>query len=251
VPGRPLLVASIGLALTAPVAATDAATTPVATRTPPVLTAVEAPPLLTPYELARTRGQPVAVLTRSTVLRTAPRGQRLWRVRQKTDFGTPTVLAVVDERGGWLRVMEKQLPNGRTGWIKASAAGIVNSPWSMRADLSERLVEVFRDGRVVRRIRVGIGKPTTPTPLGRFAVTDKLHYSSPSPAYGCCVLGLTGRQPLVPSQWPDGLRMAIHGTNDPGTIGAPASLGCLRASESDMRWLVRRLYLGSILTIQA
>jgi lipoprotein-anchoring transpeptidase ErfK/SrfK len=250
VPRRPLLVASIGLAIAAPIAATEAATTPAATPSPPVLTAVEAPPLLTAYELARTRGQPVAVLTRSTVLRSSPRGPRLWRVRQETDFGTPTVLAVVDERGGWLRVMEKQLPNGSTGWIRASAAGIVHSPWSMRADLSERLVEVSRDGRVVRRIRVGVGKPTTPTPLGRFAVTDKLHYSSPNPSYGCCVLALTGRQPLVPSQWPDGLRMAIHGTSDPGTIGAPASLGCLRASEADMRWLVRRLYLGSILTIK-
>jgi L,D-transpeptidase-like protein len=251
VPWRPLLVAGIGLALTTPVAATGAAGTPDEAGTPPVLTAVEAPPLLTAYELARTRGQPVAVLTRSTTLRSAPAGPRLWRVNQRTDFGTPTVLAVVDERGGWLRVMEKQLPNGRTGWIKAGAAGIVLSPWSMRADLSDRLVEVLKDGRVVKRIPVGIGKPTTPTPLGSFAVTDKLHYSKPNPAYGCCVLGLTGRQPLVPSQWPDGLRMAIHGTNDPGSIGAPASLGCLRASEADMRWLVKRLYLGSVLTIRA
>jgi lipoprotein-anchoring transpeptidase ErfK/SrfK len=210
---------------------------------------VEAPPLLTAYELARTRGQPVAVLNRSTSLRTRPGGPRLWKLRAKTDFGTPTVLAAVDERGGWLRVMEKQLPNGRTGWIPGNAAGIVHSPWSLRADLSERLVEVLRDGHVVRRMSVGIGKESTPTPLGRFAVTDKLHYSSPNPSYGCCVLALTGRQPLVPSQWPDGLRMAIHGTNDQSTIGEAASLGCLRATEADMRWLVRHVYLGSVLTI--
>jgi lipoprotein-anchoring transpeptidase ErfK/SrfK len=244
-------VASIGLAISLPVAFTHAATTPEGPPTPPVLAAVEAPPLLTAYELARTRGQPVAVLTRPTALRTRPGGSELWRLNTRTDFGTPTVLAAVDERGGWLRVMEKQLPNGRTGWIRGSAAGIVQSPWSLRADVSDRLVEVLRDGRVVRRIHVGIGKAATPTPLGRFAVTDKLHYRDGTQGYGCCVLALTGRQPLVPSPYKDGLRMAIHGTSDAGTIGGAWSNGCLRANDADMRWLVRRVYLGSILTIRA
>jgi lipoprotein-anchoring transpeptidase ErfK/SrfK len=238
------------VAIAAPVAIRDAAAIPEIKASPPVLTAVEAPPLLTAYELARTRGQPVAMLTEPTELRTKPGGPPLWRLRTRSDFGTHTFLAAVDERGGWLRVMEKQLPNGRTGWIRGSAAAILHSPWSLRADLSERIVEVSRDGRVVRRIRVGIGKPTTPTPLGRFAVTDKLHYSKPAPGYGCCVLALTGRQPLVRSPWRDGLRMAIHGTDDPATIGGAASLGCLRASEADMTWLVRRIYLGSVLTIR-
>jgi lipoprotein-anchoring transpeptidase ErfK/SrfK len=239
----------VGLAIAGPPAVIDGLSTPEVKAYAPVLAAVEAPPLLTPYALARTLGQPVAVLTRSAVMRATPGGRRLWRLARRTDYGTPTVLAAVGERGAWLQVMEKRLPNGRTGWIPSSATGIVPSPWSLRADLSQRLLEVRLDGHVVRRIRVGVGKLATPTPLGRFAVTDKLRFTSLTRAYGCCVLALTGRQPLVRSRWRDGLRMAIHGTSDPGTIGGAASLGCLRASDADVRWLVHNVYLGSLVTI--
>jgi lipoprotein-anchoring transpeptidase ErfK/SrfK len=45
--------------------------------------------------------------------------------------------------------------------------------------------------------------------------------------------------------------MAIHGTSAPSSIGKAASFGCLRASEADMRWLMRNVWLGSMVTISA
>jgi lipoprotein-anchoring transpeptidase ErfK/SrfK len=235
----------VGLALAAPLAVADGLT-PGRVEAFEQAKAVHVP---SAYEAARRRGQPVAVLTRATVLRASPNGRRIARLRTRTEFGTPTVLAATGERDGWLRVMARQLPNGRMGWIPTRAAGMVASPWSLRADLSRRLVTVFRDGRVARRFSVGIGKPSTPTPSGRFAITDKLHFTTRSPAYGCCAIALTGRQPRAGSGWRGGLRLAIHGTSAPSSIGQAASAGCLRAQDADVRWLVRHAYLGSIVEI--
>jgi lipoprotein-anchoring transpeptidase ErfK/SrfK len=97
---------------------------------------------------------------------------------------------------------------------------------------------------------VGVGAPSTPTPTGRFAVTDGLRAAAGSP-YGCCILALSGHQPHVPQGWAGGDRLAIHGTSDPATIGAAASLGCLHATDADLRRLMRIVSLGSIVTIRA
>ena len=52
-----------------------------------------------------------------------------------------------------------------------------------------------RDGRVVHTMRVAVGKASTTTPVGLFAVTDTLRIDGGSRAYGCCALPITGRQP--------------------------------------------------------
>jgi lipoprotein-anchoring transpeptidase ErfK/SrfK len=248
VPRRPLLVASVGLAVFAPLAISDALSTgevEAHRNTSPA----GGEQLASAYTRARRRGRPVAVLTRTTVLRASPGGRRIARLRRRTEFGTPVVLAAVGERGNWLRVMATQVPSGRTGWIPSSAAGVVPSPWFLRVDLSRRSVTVLRNGRVVRRFRVGIGRPSTPTPTGRFAVTDKLAFTGGSTAYGCCALALSGRQTHIEPGWRGGNRLAIHGTRSPASIGQAASFGCMRARDADVRWLVHNAYLGTIVEI--
>ena len=59
------------------------------------------------------------------------------------------------------------------------------------------------------------------------------------------MLALNGHQPKLPAGWSGGDRLAIHGTNSPGTIGTPASAGCLRAADADLRILIRRVPLGT------
>jgi lipoprotein-anchoring transpeptidase ErfK/SrfK len=93
----------------------------------------------------------------------------------------------------------------------------------------------------LRRIGVAIGAPATPTPQGRFAVTDKLSNFWPS-LYGCCAIALSGRQTRPTPGWSGGNRLAIHAGS--GT-GAAVSNGCLRAAARDMRFLMRVLPLGT------
>jgi hypothetical protein len=61
-------------------------------------------------------------------------------------------------------------------WIdrRSSAVRVAAAPVSIEADLSRRRVEHRRGDRVVKSVRVAIGRSGSPTPTGRFAITDKL-----------------------------------------------------------------------------
>jgi lipoprotein-anchoring transpeptidase ErfK/SrfK len=97
---------------------------------------------------------------------------------------------------------------------------------------------------------VTVGRPGSTTPTGRFSVTDKLGGPGLSPYYGCCVLALSGTQPNLPAGWSGGDRLAIHGTNDPGSIGTASSAGCLRGGDSDLKRLMRQVPLGTPVEIR-
>jgi lipoprotein-anchoring transpeptidase ErfK/SrfK len=186
-------------------------------------------------------------------LRARPGGAVVARVDATTEFGSPATLAVAAKRGRWFGVVSTRLPNGRLGWVDSQAGTFRKSRTrvSVTVDLSARRLVVRRGDRVLRRVTVAVGRPGSPTPTGRFAVTDKLAGSGYSAAYGCCILALSAHQPSLPSGWRGGDRIAVHGTNDPGSIGTAASAGCPRASDADMRFLLRAVPLGAPVFVRA
>jgi lipoprotein-anchoring transpeptidase ErfK/SrfK len=152
---------------------------------------------------------------------------------------------VVARRDGWLRVLAPERPNHRPAWIPERTARIGTVDVSIHVDRSRRMLTVRRSGRVVRRLPVAVGRPGTPTPLGRFGVTDRLRTGRGDSPYGCCALALSGHQTKLLPGWPGGDRLAIHATPQPETIGTAASLGCLRAADRHMRALMRIVPLGA------
>jgi lipoprotein-anchoring transpeptidase ErfK/SrfK len=107
----------------------------------------------------------------------------------------------------------------------------------------------MRNGRLVRKIPVGIGAPGSPTPTGRFAVAEKM--SGPfGPAFGCCILALTARQPHLPHGWNRRITyyVAIHAGSGQG---AAVSAGCLHATEAEVRYLMRTVPLGTPVEISS
>ena len=188
-----------------------------------------------------------AVVRRPVPLRARPNGPVIARAGTTTEFGSARVLSVAARRGAWLGVVATETPNGKLAWVHGENRGLRlrRSAHSLHADLSGRWLELRRGGRRARRIGVAIGRPGSETPTGRFAVTDKLRGASYSPYYGCCILALSGRQPKLPPGWRGGDRLAIHGTDTPGTIGFPASAGCLRAADAELERLMRRVPLGT------
>jgi lipoprotein-anchoring transpeptidase ErfK/SrfK len=135
--------------------------------------------------------------------------------------------------------------------VRQRAVRVLSEEWSIAVDLSRRRATLRRRGRAVRSFPVAVGTAAYPTPTGRFGVTDRLSTGGPGSAYGCCILALSGHQPHVPQDWPGGDRIAIHGTNEPASVGTAASHGCLRASERTMRLLIARIPLGTQVTIHA
>ena len=197
------------------------------------------------------RGPFGAQLVRRTQLRAQPGGRVVRALGTHTGYGSERVLAVVARRGPWLGVLTDHLRNSRAGWIPVDSVTLLHEPYTLHVDLSKRELIVHHEGRRVRRITIAVGRPGNTTPTGRFAVTDLLRISRRDPAYGCCALALTGRQPNVPQGWSGGDRIAIHGTTNETTLGSPVSSGCLRAGDRDMRWLLERIPLGAPVRIRA
>ena len=187
------------------------------------------------------------------VVRSRPRGPVVARLGGQTEFGSPTTLAVAAQRGRWLGVVTTHVANGNLGWVDPQESAVRTSGTRVRItiDLSERRLVVRRGGKVVRRMTVAIGRASSPTPVGRFAVTDKLAGSRYGSYYGCCILALSAHQPNLPPGWTGGDRIAVHGTNDPGSIGNAVSAGCPRASADDMRFLMRVVPLGAPVFVRA
>ena len=190
-------------------------------------------------------------LERRTWLRSTPDGKRLRRLNERTEFGSPNILAVVERRDGWLRVVTPRLPNRRTGWIPESAGRLNGTDFSLHVDRSARRLTLRRAGRVVHRATIAVGRPGNETPLGRFAVTDKLRPRDAASPYGCCAIALTGHQTRLEPGWPGGDRLAIHGTPATWSIGKAISLGCMRAHAEDLKTLMSRVPLGAPVFIKA
>lgn len=220
---------------------------------------VQAPPPVGVPALGETRRTAEAVpngagphlgarILRRTGLRASPGGRLVTGIGPRTRFGGPQVVAVVARRGRWLGVLHQWMPNGRAGWVRARDVKLVAEPWSIEVDRSARTGVVRRDGEVVDRFPVSVGRPGSETPLGRFAVTDRL-VTRPGSPYGCCILALSGRQPRLPSGWAGGDRLALHGSAG-DAVGAAVSAGCLRLRERDLRRLMRRIPVGTRVTIR-
>ena len=189
---------------------------------------------------------PVAHIPRSRLLYDRPGGKPIVRVAGETEWNSPRVLSVVNRRGRWVAVLASELKNGKVGWMRMrEVASFDTVSWSLHADLSKRRLLVRHDGKVVRRIRIGVGRAGHSTPKGQFAVTDRLKVRDPGSPYGCCVLALTGHQNRLPPGWPGGDRLAVHATSDLSGLGNAVSLGCMRSHPADARWLIKRVPLGS------
>jgi lipoprotein-anchoring transpeptidase ErfK/SrfK len=136
-----------------------------------------------------------------------------------------------------------------TGWIRISGLELSRTRYSVRADLSRHLVKVLRGDKVIMRIPATTGAAASPTPPGRYFVTDRVPIPGGG-SFGTYAFGISGIQPNLPPGWGGGDQLAIHGTSDPGSIGTSASAGCLRVSERALGRLKPILGLGTPITIE-
>jgi hypothetical protein len=192
-----------------------------------------------------------AHILRRTTLRATPGGRVVARIGPFTEFGSERVLAVTGRRGGWLRVIASERKNRQRAWIRAAAARLGATDIWIKVDRSARRLTLRRGDKVLRRFPIAVGRPGNETPLGRFAVTDRLRTGRADSPYGCCALALSGHQTKLVAGWPGGDRLAIHGTPNEETVGTQASLGCMRAYTRDIKALMRKVPLGAPVFVRA
>ena len=90
-----------------------------------------------------------------------------------------------------------------------------------------RKLRVFRDGRLVLRATAGIGAHGTPTPRGSYYVNQRFRVIDSWGPFGPAAIGISAFSPVL-QEWAQGGPIAIHGTNDPSSVGRAASHGCSR-----------------------
>jgi lipoprotein-anchoring transpeptidase ErfK/SrfK len=118
----------------------------------------------------------------------------------------------------------------------------------VRVDVSEHRLTLLKGGKVVMRTAAATGASWSPTPPGKYFVTDRVPFS-PNSYLGAFAFGISDIQLRLPPGWGGGNQLAIHGTNDPGSIGRSASAGCLRVSAKALERLKPFLKLGTPVVI--
>jgi hypothetical protein len=172
------------------------------------------------------------------------------RARLATEDGVPEVYLllarVTDARGrAWVRVRVPGRPNGRVGWLPREALGEFHvTNWLLEISLSSRRLSAYYKGGLRRTAPVGVGKPSTPTPVGRFWIREIFKLSNRSNPYWPYAIGTSAYSTLT--DWPGGGVVGIHGDfGEPQLIPGDPSHGCVRMHAGDMSWLAARVQLGT------
>jgi hypothetical protein len=167
-------------------------------------------------------------------------------------YGEPTAAWVLElsEDGRFGRVPIPYAGRDVTGWLRLRGLRTSTTRVSIGADLSRHRLWVYRGERVVFSARTATGAPASPTPTGRYVVSDRVAFPGGG-MLGTYAFGLSGIQPNLPPGWSGGNQLAIHGTSDPSSIGSSASAGCLRVSERVLDRLKGLLQIGTPVLIHA
>ena len=165
-----------------------------------------------------------------------------------------TVLPVVGQTTGadgikWLDVRLPGRPNGHTGWIREPGTDSSRTSWHLVVHLATRRVSVYFRGYLVRTFEAVVGKPSTPTPRGRFFVEESIRLGA-SDVGAPFALALSARSNVLQEFDGGPGQIALHGLdNVGGTVGTAASHGCVRLADSSIRWLAARVGPGVPVTI--
>ena len=114
--------------------------------------------------------------------------------------------------------------------------------------LEDRRLALVEDGAVKKVYRVAVGRESSPSPTGTFAITRRVE----NPTYyheGKVVPPGPGNP--VGTRWMGLSRKGygIHGTNDPRSIGKAASHGCIRMRQRDLEELYAEVRRGDTVEI--
>jgi hypothetical protein len=183
------------------------------------------------------------------------RSRRIDHVRLETEDGLPEVYLLLEQRTDalareWVRLRIPGRPNGRTGWVLREVLEEFHTThWRLVISIRLRQLTAYYDGRVRFHAPVGVGKPSTPTPRGRFWIRERFRLADRSSPYWPYAIGTSDYSTL--SEWPGGGVVGIHGDfGEPWRIPGDPSHGCVRMHAGDLAWLAPRLSLGTPVRIE-
>jgi lipoprotein-anchoring transpeptidase ErfK/SrfK len=174
-------------------------------------------------------------------------GRRLRPSRWLAPTDAPWLLVVAGPRAAddrcWVRVRLPWRPNGAAGWVNANNVALEKTPWRIEVSTAQRTLTLIRAGSRIRTVQVVVGKPSTPTPTGLFAIAWAIRWH-PYDFLGSWVLELTAHSDVLQQFDGGDGTVGIHGRGgasllDP--LGSAHSHGCIRLANAAIDWLVRTI----------
>ena len=149
----------------------------------------------------------------------------------------------VADRRCWLQVRLPWRPNTAAGWVNAKNVVLASTRWRIQVSTAQRTLTLFSSGKAVRILSVVVGKPSTPTPVGLFAIVWAIPWH-PTDFLGSWVLELTAHSDVLQQFDGGDGTVGIHGRGgtsllDP--LGSARSHGCIRLANDSIDWLVQTI----------
>ena len=181
--------------------------------------------------------------------------RRLSHLHLETEDGFDEVYLLLSSRTDaqgreWVKLRIPARPNGRTGWVQRESLGAFHrTRWLVVINLRERRLTAYFDGRRRYTAPVGVGKPSSPTPPGRFWIREVFRINDRRNPYWPYALGTADYSTLT--DWPGGGVVGIHGDfGEPQLIPGAPSHGCVRMHAADITWLATHASLGTPVDIR-
>ncbi|WP_419181282.1 L,D-transpeptidase [Fictibacillus nanhaiensis] len=110
-------------------------------------------------------------------------------------------------------------------------------PYEIYISTTRKRLALVKDGKVIKRYPIGVGKMLTPTPTGTYTIINKA--PNPGGPFGVMWMGLSRPH------------YGIHGTDTPSSIGKNVSKGCVRMHNNHVLELSQLVPIGTKVVIRA
>ncbi len=164
--------------------------------------------------------------------------------------GFPLTFVVLEQQGEWSHVRLLMRPNNSTGWVRTAELRTYEVANRVVIERAARRLTVYRgdSDEVLFATDAGVGAGRTPTPLGEFWI-DIVNPLDGAGVYGWGQLSVSGFSE-VHQTFGGGIgQIAIHGTNNPSSVGDDVSNGCIRLRNDDIARVAELTSVGTPVTI--
>jgi lipoprotein-anchoring transpeptidase ErfK/SrfK len=141
-------------------------------------------------------------------------------------------------------------PNNSTGWVRTAELRTYEVANRVVIERAARRLTVYRgdSDEVLFATDAGVGAGRTPTPLGEFWI-DIVYPLDGTGVYGWGQLSVSGFSEVLMTFGGGIGQIAIHGTNNPSSVGDDVSNGCIRLRNDDIARVAELTSVGTPVTI--
>ena len=188
-----------------------------------------------------------------TAVRSKPAGPAEGRIFAAARSGGPSGFLVLESRKVdgklWLALRIGKRPNDRVGWVPAARFELTRAENHLEISVAKRKMTLYLNERRAWTARVIVGKPSTPTPRGLFAVHDFYRVNDDLRPW---VVETTAHSEVLKRFLGGPARVAIHGRHGALRVpwGIAASNGCIRTPDWALRSIRKHLVPGSPIEIR-